>query len=139
MAAITATCASGNLLPLTNTPALTTIFTPPVFCSSRFHIGTSGAPTSYGWQDEVDPVWYSCMPPEWDAAACQSLTFSPALQCPHGWTMDKSKSVLGLNRGLITFATCCMRYAFFFSLPTTYLPTHYLLFSNHPLQSGNGT
>jgi len=108
---ITATCKSGSLLPLTHTPALTTVFTPPAFCATRFHAGTSGAMSTYGWQDEVDPMWYSCVPPEWDSTACQSLTFSPALECPYGWTMDKSKTVLGPNLSSITFATCCMRYA----------------------------
>ncbi|KAK1749668.1 hypothetical protein QBC47DRAFT_418731 [Echria macrotheca] len=106
---VTSTCSSGTLRPLTRTPALTTVWTPPAFCSTRFHAGTSASPPySYGWQDQVDPEWYSCVPPEWDAAACQSLTFSPALQCPHGWTVAASKTVLGPDLSSITFATCCM-------------------------------
>ena len=108
--AVTATCRSGTLLPLTRTPALTTVWTPPSFCSTRFHAGAGAAPPYvYGWQDEVDPQWYSCVPPEWDSTACQSLTFSPALQCPHGWTIDASKTVLGGDRSSVTFGTCCMR------------------------------
>ncbi|RSL50313.1 hypothetical protein CEP54_011993 [Fusarium duplospermum] len=49
--------------------ALTTVFTPPSYCSTYFtdennwagaDEGTSGAVVSYAKQNEDDPVWYSC-------------------------------------------------------------------------------
>ena len=113
--ALTSTCKSGSLLPVTRTPALTTVWTPPSFCSTRFHAAAGlgdGVPHTYGWQDEVDPVWYECLPAEWHANPCQSLTFSPALDCPYGWTAGgaaATNTVLGADGSFVTFATCCMR------------------------------
>ncbi|KAM0420491.1 hypothetical protein ACHAPT_011786 [Fusarium lateritium] len=80
--------------------ALTTVFTPPSYCPTYFtddnawagaDEGTSGAVVSYAKQNEDDPVWYSCVPKEYNTEQCQALTFSPGL-CPHGWTTLEIRS-----------------------------------------------
>jgi len=87
-------------------PALTTIFTPPEVCSTRFTVnrGEFGNDITLLVQDQFDPVYYSCVPEEWDRTQCQQLSFSPGW-CPQGWT---EAGVVKASQGTTT-ATCCMR------------------------------
>lgn len=94
-------------------PALTTVFTPPSICSTYFtdvlgwagdEIELSGTAVITAWHNQYDPVWYSCIPKEYNTKECLSLTFSPGL-CPWDWT------TLGItSEGGVTTASCCMRY-----------------------------
>ncbi|RHZ46121.1 uncharacterized protein CDV56_104618 [Aspergillus thermomutatus] len=97
MVTITSTCQ--GLGSVTSTPALTTTFTAPAWCSTRFFAKDLPPPYDYGWHDFQDPRWYSCVPPEWNATACQSLVFSPGI-CPDGWYAQAND-----GQGA---TTCCM-------------------------------
>ncbi|KAM6509683.1 hypothetical protein FALCPG4_017330 [Fusarium falciforme] len=62
-----------------------------------------GRDVSRATQDYRDPVWYSCMPKEYDTELCPLLTFSPGI-CPYAW-----KALSTSVDGNVTVATCCMR------------------------------
>lgn len=101
-----------SLTSVKTLPALTTVFTPPPICSSYFtessiwaggDFGTSTTGRLTAIQNHQDPVWYSCIPEEYDTKQCPSLTFSPGL-CPQEWTTLDIRSKAG-----VTTASCCMR------------------------------
>jgi hypothetical protein len=106
MAVPTPTSACAHWSPVTSMPAMTTIFTPPPVCSTRFTAltGNFGDDNTVLVQDQFDPVYYSCLPPEYNPAQCQQLSFSPGW-CPLGWT---EVGVVKASQGTTT-ATCCMR------------------------------
>lgn len=93
-------------------PALTTVFTPPPFCSDRYavFIGTptpvGGLPStntpSSGW---IDPSFSTCNPPQYTNAY---PTFSPGV-CPSGMTIVASSSNVDGAKTVWTGA-CCERF-----------------------------
>ena len=91
-------------------PSILTTYTPPAVCSTRYTAGRvdatalTTAQPDYAIQDNWDPVWYSCLPNEYNLVQCPYLTFSPGL-CPGGWATAEEHTF-----GSVTFATCCMRY-----------------------------
>jgi len=113
---ITATRATTCSSSPGTTPSLMTIFTPPIFCSSRFHLGprpsnaadTPGAVTASF--DFEDPVWYDCQPPEWNSRRCPEVDFSLGL-CYRGYATAHTGVITesGAKGRTQGFALCCSR------------------------------
>jgi len=101
--------------PTVPTPALTTIFTLPPHCASRYHQegqygGTTDftPPSTYALQDPSDPQWYDCVPPEWKQDACPFLQFSPGV-CPKDY-VTAGIGITSYGSRTQTSAFCCSRY-----------------------------
>ncbi|KAK6221986.1 hypothetical protein LQW54_001206 [Pestalotiopsis sp. IQ-011] len=97
-------------IPSLTFPALTTVFTPPPFCSDRYavFIGTptpvGGLPStntpSSGW---IDPSFSTCNPPQYTNAY---PTFSPGV-CPAGMTIVASSSSIDGAKTTVWTGACC--------------------------------
>jgi len=105
MAVPTAPCRTFNTI--LNPPALTTTFVPPAKCADSFLYDYWMQPAGLAHRvllDQLNPVFYECLPEEYDEQNCAQISFSPGI-CPQDW-VALSTSV---NEGRTT-ATCCMRY-----------------------------
>ena len=91
--------------PVARTASLSTPFTAPTWCSSRWIPFTAEVVRSW---DSLDPKFTSCQPSECQTPGFQCLTFSPGY-CPYGHEAATTGSTT-VSSSLVTTVRCCRRY-----------------------------
>lgn len=87
---------------MANTPALTTIFTPPASCLSHIFLETVSSDVAIVLGNYRDTA--SCLPSGIDPL--RTSYFSPGLACPSGYT-EACSSIVSAGTAQETRATCC--------------------------------
>lgn len=88
----------------TSLPALTTIFTPPNYCTSTVSSYNSGDPTTFH-----ELAWTKNYPQCYPSLAAAGLTFSPGV-CPQGYVSIAQSLRTIDSTNVETQMECCPRY-----------------------------
>jgi hypothetical protein len=89
------------------TPALTTTFTAPAWCATRWHNVISVQAGHAIWSAPRDEKFASCQPTQWQSLISFSHVYSPGI-CPSGWETVRSGSAVTDGR-TVSSAKCCLR------------------------------